>query len=56
MLRPSQLWLIRHAPVDGPRGIIHDIDAPADLSATIDRLAQAVDEARALIAALLRQG
>ena len=30
--------------------------APADLSATIDRLAQAVDEARALIAALLRQG
>jgi HPt (histidine-containing phosphotransfer) domain-containing protein len=30
--------------------------APADLSATIDRLAQAVDEARVLIAALLRQG
>ncbi|HEY0300174.1 MAG TPA: hypothetical protein VGC36_02505 [Rhizomicrobium sp.] len=29
---------------------------PADLSATIDRLAQAVDEARALIAALLREG
>ena len=31
-------------------------DAPAELSATIDRLALAVDEARALIAELLRQG
>ncbi|QDW40937.1 histidine phosphatase family protein [Bradyrhizobium sp. KBS0727] len=26
------LWLIRHAPVDGPRGVIHAADAPADLS------------------------
>ena len=32
------------------------VHAPADLSATIDRLAQAVDEARALIAALLCEG
>ncbi|MEI8276357.1 MAG: Hpt domain-containing protein [Hyphomicrobiales bacterium] len=32
------------------------VHAPGDLSATIDRLAQAVDEARALIAALLREG
>jgi hypothetical protein len=31
-------------------------DAPADLSATIDRLAVAVDEARVLIAQLLREG
>ena len=31
MHRQTQLWLIRHAPVDGPRGIIHDIDAPADV-------------------------
>jgi HPt (histidine-containing phosphotransfer) domain-containing protein len=30
------------------------VDAPADLSATIDRLALAIDEARALIADLLR--
>lgn len=30
--------------------------APGDLSATIDQLAQAVDEARALIAELLRKG
>jgi len=28
----SYLWLIRHAPVDGPRGVIHDHDAPADVS------------------------
>jgi alpha-ribazole phosphatase len=28
----AQLWLIRHAPVEGPRGIIHDPDAPADTS------------------------
>jgi alpha-ribazole phosphatase len=28
----SHLWLIRHALVDGPRGVIHGPDAPADLS------------------------
>jgi alpha-ribazole phosphatase len=28
----TQLWLIRHAPVDGPRGVIHAAAAPADLS------------------------
>ena len=28
----THLWLIRHAPVDGPRGVIHALDAPADLS------------------------
>lgn len=27
----TKLWLIRHAPVDGPRGVIHAADAPADL-------------------------
>jgi alpha-ribazole phosphatase len=32
MPRQSQLWLIRHAPVGGPRGMIPDIDAPADVS------------------------
>jgi len=26
----SRLWLIRHAPVNGPRGVIHDSNAPAD--------------------------
>jgi alpha-ribazole phosphatase len=28
----TRLWLIRHAPVDGPKGVVHDSDAPADLS------------------------
>uniref|UniRef100_Q07JW0 Phosphoglycerate mutase n=1 Tax=Rhodopseudomonas palustris (strain BisA53) TaxID=316055 RepID=Q07JW0_RHOP5 len=28
----TKLWLIRHAPVDGPKGVVHDSDAPADLS------------------------
>ncbi|MEY9241165.1 broad specificity phosphatase PhoE [Bradyrhizobium elkanii] len=32
MDRETRLWLIRHAPVDGPRGVIHAPDAPADLS------------------------
>jgi alpha-ribazole phosphatase len=30
----TNLWLIRHAPVDGPRGVIHAPDAPADLRDT----------------------
>jgi len=28
----TNLWLIRHAPVDGPHGVIHGPDAPADVS------------------------
>jgi alpha-ribazole phosphatase len=32
MWRQSRLWLVRHAPVDGPRGIIHADDAAADVS------------------------
>ncbi|MBR1203431.1 MULTISPECIES: histidine phosphatase family protein [unclassified Bradyrhizobium] len=31
MNRETHLWLIRHAPVDGPHGVIHAPDAPADL-------------------------
>jgi alpha-ribazole phosphatase len=31
MSTETRLWLIRHAPVDGPRGVIHGPDAPADL-------------------------
>jgi alpha-ribazole phosphatase len=27
-----RLWLVRHAPVAGPRGVIHAPDAPVDLS------------------------
>jgi alpha-ribazole phosphatase len=38
--RQTQLWLIRHAPVDRPRGIIHGVEAPADVSdvAALSRL------------------
>ena len=32
MSEETNLWLIRHAPVDGPRGVIHGPDAPADTS------------------------
>ncbi|HLX14299.1 MAG TPA: histidine phosphatase family protein [Bradyrhizobium sp.] len=31
MQQQLRLWLIRHAPVAGPRGIIPGIDAPADV-------------------------
>ena len=31
MPQQSQLWLIRHAPVGGPRGMIPGIDASADV-------------------------
>ena len=32
MSTETNLWLIRRAPVDGPRGVIHGPDAPADIS------------------------
>jgi alpha-ribazole phosphatase len=32
MSAATNLWLIRHAPVDGPRGVVHGPDAPADVS------------------------
>ncbi len=28
----TNFWLVRHAPVDGPRGVIHGPEAPADIS------------------------
>ena len=36
----TRFWLIRHAPVAGPHGVIHDIGAPADLGdiAALSRL------------------
>jgi alpha-ribazole phosphatase len=30
--KDCRLWLIRHAPVAGSKGVIHDSDAPADVS------------------------
>jgi alpha-ribazole phosphatase len=34
MTAETNLWLIRHAPVNGPRGVIHGPDAPADVGDT----------------------
>lgn len=31
----GRLWLVRHAPVDGPKGVIHAPDAPVDLGDTV---------------------
>src|ERR1700737_1358105 len=35
MSEDNRLWLIRHAPVAGSRGVIHDSDAAADTSADV---------------------
>jgi alpha-ribazole phosphatase len=43
MSEDNRLWLIRHAPVAGQRGVIHPPDAPADTS---DDLALAVLRAK----------
>src|SRR5436309_11947477 len=32
MQQEARLWLVRHAPVGGPADVIHDVDAPADVS------------------------
>jgi alpha-ribazole phosphatase len=50
MSEETRLWLIRHAPVDGPRGVIHAPDAPADLSdAAVFATLQARLPAQALV-------
>ena len=53
----TQLWLIRHAPVDGPRGVIHDIDAPADLgdTAALSRLRSLLPKTHVAIASPARR-
>ena len=57
MQRQSQLWLIRHAPVDGPRGIIHGSDAPADVSdhAALSRLRLLLPHPHAVISSPARR-
>ncbi|HTO64826.1 MAG TPA: histidine phosphatase family protein [Bradyrhizobium sp.] len=32
MVLETHLWLIRHAPVSGPPGVLHDLQTPADIS------------------------
>jgi len=57
MQRQSQLWLIRHAPVDGPRGVIHGSDAPADVSdhAALSRLRLLLPKPHAAISSPARR-
>jgi alpha-ribazole phosphatase len=50
MSAETHLWLIRHAPVDGPRGVIHGPDAPANVS---DAAAFAALKARLPVNALV---
>ena len=50
MSAETHLWLIRHAPVDGPRGVIHGPDAPANVS---DAAAFAALKARLPVSALV---
>jgi alpha-ribazole phosphatase len=47
----TRFWLIRHAPVDGPRGVIHAPDAPTDLSNTprLEQLRATLPPARSVV-------
>jgi len=53
----SQLWLIRHAPVGGPPGMIPGTDAPADVSdaAALLRLRQQLPARHAAISSPVRR-
>jgi alpha-ribazole phosphatase len=53
----TRLWLVRHAPVSGRPGVLHDLDAPADVSdlAALSRLkAQLPDLATMVASSALR--
>jgi alpha-ribazole phosphatase len=53
----SQLWLIRHAPVGGPPGMIPGTDAPADVSdaAALLRLREQLPARHAAISSPVRR-
>lgn len=53
----ARLWLMRHAPVAGPQGVIHDSDAPADLAdaAALDALRVTLPHAAPCIASPSRR-
>lgn len=57
MTAEQRFWLIRHAPVARPHGIIHDADAPADLSNTaqVAALRQRLPEGLAAFASPARR-
>jgi alpha-ribazole phosphatase len=53
----NRLWLIRHAPVAGAPGVIHDWDAPADVGdvAALDRLREKLPKGAAQFASPSRR-
>lgn len=53
----SRLWLVRHAPVDGPKGVIHAPDAPVDLgdSAALGALREKLPRDAAIFASPSRR-
>jgi alpha-ribazole phosphatase len=53
----THLWLIRHAPVSGPLGMLHDLEAPADISdvAALSRLRTQLPADRSAITSSARR-
>ncbi|MCD0417038.1 histidine phosphatase family protein [Rubrivivax sp. JA1024] len=53
----GRLWLVRHAPVDGPKGVIHAPDAPVDLgdTARLDWLREALPAEAVVVASPSRR-
>ncbi|NEW92870.1 histidine phosphatase family protein [Rhodopseudomonas sp. BR0M22] len=57
MTELGRLWLVRHAPVDGPKGVIHAPDAPVDLgdTARLDWLREALPAEAVIVASPSRR-
>jgi alpha-ribazole phosphatase len=53
----TRLWLIRHAPVSGPHGMLHDLRAPADIGdvAALSRLRTQLPAGRSAITSSARR-
>ena len=57
MALETRLWLVRHAPVSGPPGLLHDLQAPADISdvAALSRLRAQLPANRSTITSSARR-
>lgn len=57
MIESQRLWLVRHAPVAGASGVIHDWDAPADIAdvAALDILREKLPKGAAQFASPSRR-
>jgi alpha-ribazole phosphatase len=53
----ARLWLIRHAPVDGPHGVIHAPEAPAEIAnpAAVEKLRAELPPGAAAVASPARR-